>query len=450
MAHAVPTTATISNQQFDTAEASTGTSVRLSFNWSVPDDAQSGDTFTVVLPDEIRAKSTAGFTLQTPSGATAANAVWSGKTVTFTLTDYVNTNDNIRGTAFFNVEWDRSTVDTSVDREYTLDFTGSTSWSLPLKLIADGPAGEGQSLSKVGWWLSDDQGASSSIKQLGWVVYLDTGTSKKVEAPVTIADTPGFGSKIDLNSVEGFVNGQPLSKDRYFVERNGANGVTIKLYGNYPGESAVYDGENIYFTYSSDLLPGENGIFTNSVLLTEGSSAGTTITAEVRRDGAGGDGEGDPRRLTPVAPHVVQALCVPESGEISEPTLALAQTDNISYSIEGTVAMGETVTVKATAAKDFYLGTSTGWVLSEDKLTATMNLTFDTIECEKPLTPVDPETPAEPSEPVAPVGPEVKEPDTPLASTGFSFAVLGLAGLAIALLGISLTRASKQREKAVR
>lgn len=72
------------------------------------------------------------------------------------------------------------------------------------------------------------------------------------------------------------------------MERSGTNGIRIVLVGNYPGEPAVYPGEDIYFKYDGSLLPGENGIFTNNAVITAGSEAPRTTDAMILRDGAGG------------------------------------------------------------------------------------------------------------------------------------------------------------------
>ncbi|WP_461635175.1 Ig-like domain-containing protein, partial [Glutamicibacter soli] len=370
----------IFDQRLDRTEAAGGQPIRFDFKWAVPATAQAGDTFTIQLPNELRVRNSAGFPLLAPDGQTAANAVWSYKTVTFTLTDYVNSNDNVNGSAFFTLEWDSAHVDMSAGAEHMLQFSGSNSWQMPLTLIPDGTPGTGQSLSKVGWWLSGDQGASSMENQLGWVVYLDTGDEQGADTPVIITDTPGSGYQIDLDSVEGFSNGNPLSASRFTAERVGSNGVKIVLVGNYPGEPAVYPGENVYFKYDGDLLPGENGIFTNSATITEGSDDPRIVEAEILRDGAGGDGSGDGRRLTPVAPAVEQAKCT-DDGTVTGPSLTLAETGGISYTVVGDIEAGESIHIIATPAKNFTLAETTGWTLNEDG-TATFEVVLTTPECE--------------------------------------------------------------------
>ena len=63
-AMAAPASVTFSNQTFDKTETSSGQSTRFSFNWTVADGSRGGDSFTIVLPNELRPSSTAGFALR--------------------------------------------------------------------------------------------------------------------------------------------------------------------------------------------------------------------------------------------------------------------------------------------------------------------------------------------------------------------------------------------------
>lgn len=55
---------TLSGQQFDRQSSTSGESIQLSFNWAIPDNSRAGDTFTVVLPEQLRPSSTAAFELR--------------------------------------------------------------------------------------------------------------------------------------------------------------------------------------------------------------------------------------------------------------------------------------------------------------------------------------------------------------------------------------------------
>ena len=75
--------------------------IKLTFDWAVPDTAAAGDTFTLPLPEELKAATLAKFSLLAPDGSVVANATWEGKNVVFTLTDYVDSHDNVGGSGLF-------------------------------------------------------------------------------------------------------------------------------------------------------------------------------------------------------------------------------------------------------------------------------------------------------------------------------------------------------------
>ncbi len=92
------------------------------------------------------------------------------------------------------------------------------------------------------------------------------------------------------------------------------------------------------------------------------------------------------RPVTPAAPDVTQAVC--EDGQLTPPTLVLPEdSDAITYTAdpEGTYAPGQTVTVTATLDGDTSEWgdlTGTGWT-ETSPTTATLEVTFDVVECEE-------------------------------------------------------------------
>ncbi len=85
--------------------------------------------------------------------------------------------------------------------------------------------------------------------------------------------------------------------------------------------------------------------------------------------------------VTPVAPMVHQAICT-GPGTATNPTLDLASTPGIVYTIVGTVAAGQTVQVVASAdpPQVFKLTAAPGWTLNPDG-TASYSVTFDNPDC---------------------------------------------------------------------
>ena len=93
--------------------------------------------------------------------------------------------------------------------------------------------------------------------------------------------------------------------------------------------------------------------------------------------------------VAPVAPTVSQAVCT-EDGSATAPTVTLAETAGVTYSVDGDVKAGSTVTVTATAEKGSFLTAAEGWTLSEDKKTATFTVELKDVACDQPVAPVAP------------------------------------------------------------
>ncbi|MBC9943180.1 hypothetical protein ICL81_01375 [Leucobacter sp. cx-328] len=107
--------------------------------------------------------------------------------------------------------------------------------------------------------------------------------------------------------------------------------------------------------------------------------------------------------LAPVAPMVEQAVCTVPGGDVTDPSVTLADTAGITYTLDGTVAVGETVVVIAAldddyANKGYMLAATDGWALSDDNKIATYTVELKDVPCD--VTP-----PVE----VAPVAPAVTD-----------------------------------------
>ncbi len=103
--------------------AGPNTPMKLNLTWAVPSSAQANDTFTLQLPGELTALTT-GFDLLAPDGSVVATATVVNGLVTFKLTNYVDTHDNVHGAAFFSVRWSKSV--STVTGPVNLDFTAGS------------------------------------------------------------------------------------------------------------------------------------------------------------------------------------------------------------------------------------------------------------------------------------------------------------------------------------
>ena len=84
---------------------------------------------------------------------------------------------------------------------------------------------------------------------------------------------------------------------------------------------------------------------------------------------------------TPVAPTVVQSVCV--AGEPTAPSVTLpADTDRIAYTKSGAETPGSTVSVTATAKGEYrFPATVSGWTVSADRTTATRTVALNAPDC---------------------------------------------------------------------
>lgn len=172
------------------------------FKWSVNEDAKNGDQFKVELPQELMTVATGFLPLKDENGKTVATAVISGgqKEVVFTLTDYVQTNFQVKGSAFFTVEWDHKHSGLSVNgfgsRENpgTLTFGGCGDGNLQGVYLPDGPPGVTHRNGKTGvQYDAPIQLDGKILYPFAWTIFVGSDTGKK---DFTVTDTPPEGHKI--------------------------------------------------------------------------------------------------------------------------------------------------------------------------------------------------------------------------------------------------------------
>ena len=102
-------------------DAQPGGYVRADILWSLPDDAQPGDTFSVRLPDELKSVETK-FPLATADGTVIAYADASDGNVVFTVADTAAGLVDRGGSAYFTLRVSEDTQPgTEVTTQYGLD-----------------------------------------------------------------------------------------------------------------------------------------------------------------------------------------------------------------------------------------------------------------------------------------------------------------------------------------
>ncbi|XBH21898.1 leucine-rich repeat domain-containing protein [Jonesiaceae bacterium BS-20] len=113
--------------------------------------------------------------------------------------------------------------------------------------------------------------------------------------------------------------------------------------------------------------------------ISAGTVSDVVFTGQIRQHISRADAE-------PETPEVTQAVCM--NGDIAYPQISLPTTEGITYSIEGNVAPGQTVTIKAVLSGDdhsIYVDPASDWVsTSSDHLSAELVILLDDAQCETP------------------------------------------------------------------
>jgi hypothetical protein len=272
----------------------------LHFGWAVPDTATAGDTFTLDLPDELKALSLAKFSLAAPDGSDVADAVWDGKKIVFTLTDYVDSHDSVAGSGFVTVQWDHGTVDQETG-PIVLDFDGH---AVPVTIGAK-PAPPAQcttncpppaqtptsrGLGKSGSFTDGAyEGTSADADNIAWTVRLPGNATGYPQ--LDVVDTPAAGSVIDcatfaVRTQDSLAGGTPstvVDASRYTLDCS-ADTFTLHL-------GAIAGSEFITVTYKGTITDQRSGSYANHVAVTAPGTTASTDTT-VKRQAAGGVGDG--------------------------------------------------------------------------------------------------------------------------------------------------------------
>ena len=308
---------------FDQPLYSNGTTLKLDFEWAVADGSQAGDTFSLTVPPAFDLATSNAFDLLAPDGTTVvAHAVWSGSTVTFTLSDYVESHQNVHGDGYLSLKFAQTASPGDV---VTGDFATATV-SLPATVQVTPSTGTGviTSTSKSGYWNHADQGLNETASALGWFIQIPTGPI----VDYVLVDSIGAGSTIDCargnngltvrSTVTLDTSSRPIDfavvdAARYQVTCT-ADSFTLTI-------PTIATGEFWTVNYSSSVVDQSRLTFRNSVAATwDGHTQ--NLTADNERDTAGGTGTGN-GLPTEVTPSTVSTEVTPST----EPTQVTPPTD---------------------------------------------------------------------------------------------------------------------------
>lgn len=270
-----------------------GDGADVQFKWSVDSNANSGDQFTLKLPDQLTRLGNKNLTLTAPSGEEVAKGVWDGstKTWTFTLTDYANTHGDISGTAFFSVQWDRAK--TTANTPYSLEFSGCRgSGTLSGKTPEEGVGGVEQASGKTG-------GYDSQTDTVRWNIYVGTAMASDVYKPVVIKDIGNPQLLIRCADVKvkdrtpyphTAINDTPIDPKRWTCEESNG-GITVRMvpdvYGRY-----LTRGQSLLVEIESAITDDSARYIKNKATIENAPDGTEEVEAQVDRGDAGGVGEG--------------------------------------------------------------------------------------------------------------------------------------------------------------
>lgn len=280
----------ISNVSVVEDAAAPSSQVRIDLDWSVPDSARSGDTFTLTLPPEL-ARYTTSFDLKAPDGSVVAHATVSASgVVTFTLTSYVDTHDNVSGTAFLHATFE---VDQPAGTAVVLDFTTNGATYTDQVTVAIDVVDRLHPVKAGSWTDADDQGLTKPEGAIYWTV----ASPKGPYGQVVFEDVAQPGQTIDCASVSmastttwststGFLtNLAPVPASDYTVVCTDQK-VTVTM------TRPLADGEVAQIGFTSTITDPTLSTYTNTGSVTfDGTKE--SASADVVRYDAGGAGDGD-------------------------------------------------------------------------------------------------------------------------------------------------------------
>lgn len=164
--------------------------VRVEGDFTIPDSAQAGDTFTLTLDPAMKVTPGTTFQVTNPDGEVVANAVVDANgVVTFTLTDFVDTHTDVTGSTWVQAQWDRdSTVPEGGSDETVTITTGSKDWTDTIHV--NPPSGKPGSPVASKWMGYDADGT------LPWVVFTPVITADMVGKTITMTDEAPAGTTL--------------------------------------------------------------------------------------------------------------------------------------------------------------------------------------------------------------------------------------------------------------
>ncbi len=437
----------ISNIRLTNTSSTDGTNklwnrFRIDADWQVPNDAKAGETFGMTLPDEF-GRLSSGFDVKNDNGDLLATCTVSSEDkpeLVCTLTDFVETHEEVSGSLWLQVEATEATENTYVEfiingEPFEVDLPGDGG------IIGDNPA------TKVPWknviFVNDKNEMTWNIQIPSDVA--ENGTMRITDDLVEGTDANGFES----HSLVGLDEGGYLSINRRLVDADGQftgkweavpeedytasfphepGGKSFEVeFRNIPDSPKYIYGLN-YKTKPDDGVLVEGNKFSNDATV---QTEKLTRVYEYRARG-GGDGDGVQYTRFSVQKSVAgeAAAAVPEDTTFTVEYTAVGETKTLEVGIgedgtarSGRYPLGTEFTIREVNLPDIegvewgeYVITGEGVTRNADgsysltpDSTATVELALENVA--NPTTPPTEEPTTPPTE--EPTTPPTEEPTTP-------------------------------------
>jgi len=317
--------------------AYTWSQLKLTVDWKVPDGTKAGDTFTLEMPAVLTATDGKRFPLNDADGRTVANAVVTGRTVTFTMTDYAETRVGVHGSAWFWVDL-ADTVKPGDDLD--LSFTvGSTVYRDSLAVRRPGPGNPDYPYKWQAWMKATPNAGGDRIL---WAITGPATSTHMVGSSYEITDRPGEGQRIDCAKIDVFsgkASGANSFTDVTYVAPNrwklacnpSTATVTITPRADEIGRAFRLLGQSV-------VTDPDRTEYTNSGSVRLWGTTDLPVSSVIR---AGGGGEGTGTTPSPTTPN-------PTTTSPSTPT-PTPSTVTVTETVTPTATVTVTETVTATA-----------------------------------------------------------------------------------------------------
>ena len=241
---------------------------------------------------------TTAFDLLAPDGSVVAKAAVVNGLVTFTLTNYVDTHNNVHGSAFFSVRW--SKAESQVTGPVSLDFkAGSEVFHDVVTKTGVGTTAPRTSPHKAGFWTT--QGTVTGTDALTWT--LDSGSGPFNTAKFTDHLSAGQAYdcstlrfrllKIDANGAITSIATLPASK--VIASSCSTSSLTATL-------GPAVAGQVLRVTYMTNVTDPTLKTYSNSADITIDGTKTSTVSSSVKVQGAGGSGSGNTPSSTATSP----------------------------------------------------------------------------------------------------------------------------------------------------